>query len=244
MGISRSSSSRSVKPVRIPKYGPGDSGDSTPTSLFGRKSDAPSPWGGQVAQRKSLVVSSPFDVRNVSTNPNTPDVTSPLPVRKEFPKILPVVNNTPEMNEQNLMSMLASPSSSGRSMKINRNLLQTNINHVAGPSIFANAARKNNDEANMLREKINQTIKQNGTEKRPQGGNEMIMSTPNINTLKKPRGRMTVTQNPFLGLQKTVSNHNSEETPLQEAKRSSSQNKVGKSVAWFKSMRNEDSAIM
>ena len=219
--------------MRVPKYGHGESGESTPTSLFGRKSDNSSPWG----QRKSFVSSS-----IVSTNPNTPEISSPAVPKREFPKIQALINNNSDMNELNLMTVMSSPL--GKGMKINRNLLQTNINHVAGPSIFANAARKNNDEANMLREKINQTIKQNGTEKRPQGGNEMIMSTPSMPTLKKPRGRMTITQNPFANLQKPGANNNNEEAPIQEVKRSSSQAKVGKSMAWFKSIRNEDSAIV
>ena len=222
--MTRSSSSRSVCDARINKFGP-KKGESTPAaSSFAKKHSEkgfPSPVSGS---------------KTSSTSANTPDISSPTLPKRDLAKAQQP-NNSGEIEIPSVLSMFASPSRGG--LKINKNLLQTNVNHVAGPSIFATMAglKKNNEDANILREKMKAVVTQNGTEKNTKAtGVEPVLSTPAMPAMKKPRGRMTVMQNPF-AIKETTPAEN-EDAP---GKRANSQTKAGaKSTQFFKNMRNED----
>jgi len=225
-GMTRSSSSRSVCDARINKFGP-KKGESTPTvSSFAKKimeKGFPSPV---------------FDSKTSSTTAGTPDISSPTLPKRDLARLQQPNNSNGDTGIPSVLSMFASPSRGG--LKINKNLLQTNVNHVAGPSLFATMAghKKNNEDANILREKMRAVVTQNGTEKNTKAsGVEPVLSTPALAAMKKPRGRMTVMQNPF-----AIKEVPSAETEESSPKRANSQTKAAgaKSTQFFKNMRNED----
>ncbi len=129
---------------------------------------------------------------------------------------------------------------SGKSMVINKTLLQTNANHMGSPGLFASmmGMKKNTEDEKKLREKISQVVKQSGE--------ETLLMSPAVSSGRKTRGRVQVNQIQFQNLFKneTPVMEKEREKEKEEPKRSSSQNKVRrKSTMWLKNLRNEDAVI-
>ena len=174
-----------------------------------------------------------------------------LEKRKLSPKLSNVLemSNSPtlqkrtlnkELGAQSVLSLMASPA--GKGLKVDKSLLFTNVNHMAGMSSFSNLGgmRKNPDEGvDSLRErikKINQN-QNNGIEV----GLMTPLMTPSTSGSKLPKGRVNIGGITPLSLytQGKVEGKGPESANSQ-GKKDANKPKAGNSIAWFKSIRNED----
>lgn len=179
---------------------------------------------------------------NINNIPPELTMSSPAVGKKGF---LSQFQTVGEAGNGSMLQMLASPSMKS----MNKNLLQTNVNHIAGLSNFA-GARKATEEVNGgLRDKFKIVINTSNImeNKSALGQMETGIMSPSMSMLaqkeqqKKQRGRITIHNPPSLFGKKANDGKVPEELPKSPPKRNNSQSKVANSgMQWFKSIREED----